>query len=399
MTSTVPVIDIPAIGAGRKPVMILHIGAGKTGSSSVQGFLSDNRAQLAKLGILIPNPRMDFASGRAQQVFFMQGLGEDKDPAGTLKKKIDAAIADFGADRFRGIVISAENLSNEHELHKAFEGLRADYELCIVLYIRRQEDFYQSAWQQWYAKTGKPHGPWVRRVAKGFGDWSGTIDRWSSLNPDHFAVRIYDRAELHGGDVVVDFCTLLGLPKEDLVFDEKQANESFGVHVSSLYSDISTLFENAHDRRIEKLFYDNDLKAAAKRKNETLFTAEELAFIRDKHAEGNRRVKERFFPDRAGDSPFAPLDHSKLKLVSQDEINRRNIALLAELLIKHILHSRGEKPPVGAAVTAARAAGQVTQAQAAEQLAKTGIAATATRPQRPKTLLGRLVRKFGSRRG
>lgn len=332
-----PSVDLMESRDGKKPVLVLHIGAGKTGSSSIQTFLGANRKRLASMGILVPNGRMEFSHGMGQQVFFLQGLVGQPNAGQTLKAKVASAIARFGATSLKAIIISAENLSNLHDLHETFAALREDFELCIVFYIRRQEDFYLSAWQQWYAKTGKPHGPWLKRMPDDFADWAGTIDRWDQLRPEHFVVRVYDRSELVNGDVLHDFCAVLRLPIDTLELDKKPTNESFGVHVSTLYSDIAAVFENPHDRNVERLLYEYDVKAAGKKKNETLFTSEELAFIRDKHAAGNKRIKDRFFPDLQGDSPFPHLDHKKLRRPNQEELNRRNIALLAELVFKHMI--------------------------------------------------------------
>lgn len=389
----VAIVDLTADRSGKKPVLVLHIGSGKTGSSAIQNFLGANRKLFADKGILIPNGRMDYANGMGQQVFYLQGLVGAKDAPRVLKAKVDAAVANFGQDRLKAFVISAENLSNAHDLHKTFRLLRQDYELCVVFYIRRQEDFYLSAWQQWYAKTGKPHGPWVKRISRNFGDWAGTIDRWDTLEPEYFSVRVYDRAELYREDVVKDFCAILGLDPDDFVLDENSANESFGVHVSALYKDISAVFENAHDRTIEKLLYEYNIKSAAKGKNETIFTQEELRFIHDKHAEGNRRIKDRFFAERTGDTPFGPLDHTKLKRLPQEEINRRNLALIAEVMFKHILETRkaqsagNDKPRP--ALRAQQAAGQEPPTNA------TVPAPVPTIPQkRPFSKIFNVFRKF-----
>ena len=45
----------PRAGAPRDPSdIVLHIGSGKTGTTSIQRFLAQNRARLAELGLLYP---------------------------------------------------------------------------------------------------------------------------------------------------------------------------------------------------------------------------------------------------------------------------------------------------------------------------------------------------------
>lgn len=331
---------------GAKPVIVLHIGCGKSGTSSVQSFLGKNRDRFAERGILIPNGKMVFGKGNGQQVFYFESIKPLADAGEVLTQRVEQAAARFGVDRLKAIIISAENLSNPHHLHETFSKLHESYDIWVVFYIRRQEDFYLSAWQQWFAKTGKPHSEWITKVPAGFGDWAAAIDRWDAISPERFIVRVYDKSRLEGGDVVRDFCAVLGLDTDNFELEAKAQNESFGVHVSSLYTDIASVFENVHDRRVETLLYDFGIRSAGKGRNETIFSAEELAYIRDSHADGNRRIKERFFPDIAGNSPFAALDHSTLVTLSQAEIDRRNLALLSELTFKFILKAREGKPAI-----------------------------------------------------
>ena len=114
----VPHVDLMADRRGKKPVLVLHIGAGKTGSSSIQTFLGANRKRLASMGILVPNGRMEFSHGMGQQVFFLQGLVGQPNAGQTLKAKVASAIARFGATSLKAVIISAENLSNLHDLHE-----------------------------------------------------------------------------------------------------------------------------------------------------------------------------------------------------------------------------------------------------------------------------------------
>ena len=325
---------------GERPVIVLHIGCGKSGTSSVQSFLGKNRDRFAERGILIPNGKMAFGKGNGQQVFYFESIKPLADAGEVLTRRVEQAAARFGVDRLKAIIISAENLSNPHQLHETFSKLHESYDIWVVFYIRRQEDFYLSAWQQWFAKTGKPHSEWIRNIPVGFGDWATAVDRWDAISPERFIVRVYDKSQLEGGDVVRDFCAVLGLDTDNFEFEAKAQNESFGVHVSSLYADIASVFENVHDRRVETLLYDFGIRSAGKGRNETIFSAEELAYIRDSHADGNRRIKERFFTDIAGNSPFAALDHSALVTLSQAEIDRRNLALLSELTFKFILKAQ-----------------------------------------------------------
>lgn len=323
-----------------RPTLVVHIGGSKSGSTAIQDFLFANRERLATIGIAVPNTEMEYAEGRANQIWFFQNLIEKEESAEVIAAQLRSIEAEFEkkhAIPARVIVISAENLSNCHDLACNFERLRGSFRIFVVLYIRRQEDAYQAAWQQWFVKTGENLEDWLASTKADFCDWAATLDRWERARPDATVVRIFDRNELVGNDIVNDFCKVLGLNIDTLRRPNMALNPSFGVHVSDLYHSMSAVFEGPHDLKFEAQLYKLGVQSAQKRPNEWIFSKAQLEMIRIRHAEGNARVRSRYFPNHSSILLFPPVPESDVMKLPQDEINRRNIGVLAEMMFKYQL--------------------------------------------------------------
>ena len=76
-----------------KKKLIVHIGAGKTGSSAIQKFLSLNCSVLAEHGVLIPGCKLDLESEcLGEQIWFFQnGIGNNDFADSCLLYTSDAA--------------------------------------------------------------------------------------------------------------------------------------------------------------------------------------------------------------------------------------------------------------------------------------------------------------------
>ena len=318
-----------------RPSLILHIGGAKAGSTAIQDFLFSNREKFEELGVVIPDVEMRLADGRANLVWYSQNLIRDPN----AKSKFSSALKDLCDDFFgkrgrrpRAVILSAENLSNPNGLEQIFTDL--DFRVSIILYVRRQEDAYQSAWQQWFSKVEADLSSWLSRTDGFFCDWDTTISRWSKISPDDFVVRIFDRSELVKGDVVDDFCKVLGVDASGFRRADGPVNPSFGVHVSKLYGDMRGVFESPHDLRVETELHKYGVEAAKGRKGEWVFDENQLQLIRSRHSEGNARVKKRFFPGMKRRDLFPPVNPNEYVNISAEEMNARNIGVLGELLFK-----------------------------------------------------------------
>lgn len=331
-----------------RPLLVVHIGGAKSGSTAIQDFLFANSVALMEMGCAVPNTEFQIGPGPTNQIWFFQKM-VDQDIAGTPEASRIVvehvnALWDTLSKRptpARGIVLSAENLSNNKGLHETFRALKERFRLAIILYVRRQEDFYHSAWQQWFVKELPSINTWLKDWDGESCDWNGTLERWENIAPDSITVRIFDRSLLTGGDVIDDFCDVLGLDIEGLRRPFGDVNVSYGAHVSDLYHSMAPIFEGIHDHSVEDHLHRLGVTATRRRRGEWLFTREQLDFIRNRHAPGNARVKAKYFADAPERELFFPVLETDTFAPTQTEFNRRNIGVLGELSIRQYREMEG----------------------------------------------------------
>lgn len=325
-----------------RPLLIVHIGGAKSGSTAIQEFLFGNRNALHEMGLAVPDTEFSLGSGRSNQIWFFQDLVE-KEIAGTLEasliveKQVDALWSSFTATpgvRPRGIILSAENLANNNGLHQTFVALKKRFRICLVLYVRRQEEFYHSAWQQWFVKRRPSIDSWLHDWNGEWCDWAGTLERWESIEPDMIAVRLFERSALIGGDIIDDFCSVIGLDVNSFRRPVGDMNVTLGVHVSELYHSMSDIFEGLHDHSVEAHFVQFGGKAAHKRPHEWLFSREQFEFIRLRHLAGNARVKNTYFPELQRKELFPKIPDTDTFRPPQSEMHQRNLGVLGELSVR-----------------------------------------------------------------
>ncbi len=209
--------------------LTLHIGLSKTGSSSIQRVLAEQRPAMQARGIYYPR-----SPGWANHALlpaslvndprilwgFHPGTWEGLSPAARLARFRQEWAAEMAAlpDWAGHVVISAEQIGGlmrqEDEVQRLADTLHAHFATVrVVVYLRRQDQHLASAYSQWLRggvleepalpATGPAHhfeydyGPMLDRYARAFGD--------AAMCP-----RIFSRATLVAGDVVEDFFAASG---------------------------------------------------------------------------------------------------------------------------------------------------------------------------------------------
>ncbi len=198
--------------------IILHVGVGKTGSSSLQSFLSFS-------------PYLVSADGKQEFIYccFNQNGGIS---AGTdLTKLAGCSLLQYSASETD--IARAEHIpQTKSDLEEIFsagctpifsqEGwsyradefrkskflLGIDCTAHVIVYVRPQVEWFNSAWWQWFVWSGKYASPEDFIAKRGFKImlWADLIAKWKDV-PGVESVRI----RLQTKDIVEDFRRLLGI--------------------------------------------------------------------------------------------------------------------------------------------------------------------------------------------
>ena len=184
---------------------ILHIGMPKTGSSSLQQLLADNRESLAREGIVYPltSPWPPGSHGELGRIFYR---------AYQKRKGLRRRLFEHLADRIRAtegdvLILSAEALSETDTRSEAASTIAEflaglGYELQVVAFVRPQAEFLNSKYAQVIRSlnTGDLFADWFeKQVAKPDMRYRKRFRQWSRLPDGAFTPIPYSRPVLREG--------------------------------------------------------------------------------------------------------------------------------------------------------------------------------------------------------
>jgi hypothetical protein len=200
---------------------VLHIGLEKTGTTSLQATLANNRARLAEQGILYPVSLGERSHVKAYMFASQSGPDPMKAQFGLTGADDVEVFREMLADnlareienaRPRLVCVSNEHCSSRLLALEEIERLKSLIErhcerTTIVVYLRAQGEMLRSSYST-YLKTGGtgPFGPPNPVEIAGKYDHEAILDRWAAVfGRQALDVRLFDPAHLVGSDVVTDF--------------------------------------------------------------------------------------------------------------------------------------------------------------------------------------------------
>lgn len=195
--------------------LVLHVGMGKTGTSTLQRSLREQRKRLAKMGILYPlSDRVPFGHHQAlmclvarpdqlSREFATRGVVDADDVRATGKRFWDDVVDQARADDPQTVVLTYESLLyiGDDQVARLREILGAVFdEIDVVAYIRHPASHWLSRTQQGvktvYDVT--PPGEYHNRVSVYLGRYLRHFD-------GRVSARAFDPAILRDGCIVQDF--------------------------------------------------------------------------------------------------------------------------------------------------------------------------------------------------
>lgn len=198
----------------------LHIGLPKTGTSSIQTFLLDNREILLDKGFLYP------LAGRPETCPFPQirvghhSLAHELTKAKTdlanspIWEEVQQEIKRLGSEK---VIISAEyfTLILEEDKISRLRKYLSDYKTKIVIYLRRQDDYLTSLYCE-QVKMGSESSTIQEFIKqnKAYGDYYNLLQMWHKLfGYDNLIIKVYEKSQFKNG-LINDFLNSIDFPLE-----------------------------------------------------------------------------------------------------------------------------------------------------------------------------------------
>lgn len=214
--------------AERKLRAVIHIGAEKTGTTTLQEFLHLNREALAAGGVLFPttpglrqhvlltlacmDPGRENRQTRSHEPFAADPDHWRNDFTVRLQEEIRSAPA--GA---RQLLLTTELLHTQLLAPREVARLKAlldpfcdDYR--IVFYMRRQDRLEVSRYST-NLRAGGTRPSVLPKRADRYLDYERVLARWEPVfGAGSLVPRVFDATQFHGGDLLSDFVHAAGLP-------------------------------------------------------------------------------------------------------------------------------------------------------------------------------------------
>ncbi len=311
--------------------LTVHIGGAKCGSSAIQAFLRQNAETLGSRGIALPGTGLDFASDvTGEQIWAFEKAVTAGGGTQDLERRLSELLTLADERAAKNVILSAENICNHSALAEAFRRSVGNRAIRVVFYVRRQDDFLISSWQQWHLKVFPSLEAYLADRVGRVANWYSMITPWADLFGDaNVIVRPFVRERLKGGDVVADFCEVAGIEIDGLSPLKRDANPSFDEALARLAHRVRDVFEGPHDNRfyevMVRLLGQDALKKASA---SSLLPLDVRRRILSRYDEENAALKERFLP-QLGDAPlFRPPGDANVLDLSEAQKTSDDIAML-----------------------------------------------------------------------
>jgi hypothetical protein len=285
-----------AVGVKKKRIY-LHIGYGKTGTSSVQAQLWGQRERLLTRGVLYPLAGLHAEAHHLLAEVNVPRMSEyTLNEYKALRREIASSVA-------HTVVISSEHFCFLPEEYVAeIKALLRQFEVKVIFYVRNQTKLVKSAFLQRQRQGLEYHecaGKFYDIHRDSF-DFMHRIRPWvKNFGEENIIARLYDR-RIIGDDTCADFLKLIGI-RRLAGYESKRVNESLIPEFSVLVTimDGLNMDKESRDAMIaELLFLSEQFRPNSTRR---LLYKGNYDTIQVMHTESNREFAEQFLSPEEAD--------------------------------------------------------------------------------------------------
>ena len=213
-----------SVAFSRALKVVLHIGRHKTGTSSVQRYLSKNREALKRDGVLYPD--LGILSGRIEIAHHELAHALQRGDTTAIEAIFREIERQQNETNSSILVLSSESFQNIKD-SSIIKSIFSDHHLYTICYLREIVGYYCSSYAQFVHANDYFADPssYLKMFDTRLGDF---VSAWSGLSQSS-CFRYFNKSFLIGEDVVQDFCHHAGIPYyPSPVLDSWESNVSIG---------------------------------------------------------------------------------------------------------------------------------------------------------------------------
>ncbi len=281
----------------------LHIGIGKTGTSSIQHYFVRNKEALCNNYIFLPNTGMDING--AHHSIANYRLHEVDENTRKLYTDLVREISSSGMDR---IFISSEQFSFlRSDLIRSVKEYFSEFCVKVLFYVRSQAELIESTYlemQKWdkaqrpkfYEDSNGDIGTFFRLTKDAF-NFQLRISPWvKHFGEENMIVRLYDRRAI-GDDVCVDVLSLL-----NVAHIYKPGGYEKNISLLPEFSELVHILDKVNIGKLTRQAIINELirlsKGFKRVSTKSIMDDDLKEEIRAYYLESNIEFSRRFFDDR-----------------------------------------------------------------------------------------------------
>jgi hypothetical protein len=337
--------------------LILHPGSGKCGSSSIQSFLYFNLENLETSNIWVADQEFKFRFEKESElqpfyksapIFYFKNLAESQDGIEIFSNRLTEILDLANKNHCKTLLISAENLTDvvltkKPGLHRVLQE-KFD-KIKVIFYVRRQDEWIVSAWQQWGHKTGVSLEEYVENaITLHFPNFLRKVQQLECIyDRKNISVVPLNKKAFKGGNLLADFCFRCGI---DANSDKsaKSYNQGLNPYLCDILRRVPSIYEDIHDNSIKKILESLiDTKEILYAKK-SILNEDQKCKILDTFEKDNRILVEEYFDAISYDDYICDkieVNPNKEKEIHEEIENLKEIiAIQTEAILKLVNEQR-----------------------------------------------------------
>ena len=320
--------------------LILHPGYNKCGSTSIQRYIHQNADLLEQQGVFISDINFRFSFDppwllirKASPFFYFERMMESGDFS-AFQKRVESVVKSAKRKNCKALIITAEGLGNAQGKARGkpiHEILSAAFDRVVVpIYIRKQDDYLLSSWQQWGHRQGESLSEHIDQALEASSDYAPdyleTAQYFSKFyGEQNIQVIPLVRKALKEGDLSADFCIRTGIEPAELRQVGDHVNKGLNPFICDILSRTPQVYSHVHDNSVKSALEACISNKEILYKKSKIFLSHEQRVRIMKHYESENRVlHEKYFKEIPFEDIFGIKDSPK-------DISERTSAHLEQL--------------------------------------------------------------------
>ncbi len=315
--------------------LYLHIGMGKTGSSAIQYFLYENRERMLKENILYPvtdehfiDKTNDVTSGNADEIIKF-----------ILDEEYDKIFEYFeGLLKENNVLISSELLI--YYLGKninLFYDIVEEFNATVILYIRKQDEYYNSLVNQWTKLKNLTDTGCLNEVHENYFYIMKIIN---NLESEKLIVRPYEKEQFKNENLIDDFLECLGLElDESYVMNSRLINNSLSPIAYKLKLEYNKVYGDVLNKEFINVLIEYSKQEKALVKNAFLISKEEREDVLEVYRVFNFDIAIRFLQRLDGELFYKEISDTDVYIDDDSLYTEELVKEAYEFMIKNYMGS------------------------------------------------------------